>query len=126
MKIMQKDDVQAPAVDTHGVTVYELVGRTSLNPSQAHSLAHILIPSGKISTPHYHPEAEETFYILKGKAEVRIEDETALLLPGQCVRIPPPCWHSISNPGEEDLEFLAVCTPAWEIANSVFERKEPA
>ena len=123
MKIMQKDDVLTPAVDTHGVTVYELVGRTSSDPSLTHSLAHIVIPPGEVSTPHYHPEAEETFFILKGTAQMLIEDETAILLPGQCVRVPPPLWHSISNPGQDDLEFLAICTPAWEISNSVFKRE---
>ena len=33
--------------------------------------------------------------------------------PGDVVLIPPDCLQRITNPGEQDLVFLCVCTPRF-------------
>ncbi len=72
---------------------------------------------------HYHPEAEESYYILNGKARMLIGDEEMELERGHTVLIKAPIPHKIINISEEMLEFLAICIPAGEPTNSVYLEK---
>ncbi len=103
----------------HGEIVFEFFG-TAAGHSQAHSLAQIVIPPGKSSLKHYHPVAEESYYILCGTADLELDGETAALSPGDNVVIRAEQIHQIRNAGDVDLVFLAVCVPAWTPDNSVF------
>lgn len=109
-----------PIVSQHGEIVYELLGAAAAGATPRHSLAYIVIPPGKASLLHYHPEAEESYYILKGSAGILLGDEQSTIREGESVLIPSPMPHKIINTGEENLEFIAVCVPAWEPANSVY------
>ena len=82
-------------------------------------MAHLLIPPGKASLLPYHPEAEESYYIVSGKAHILIGEQESTISAGQIVLIPPKNLHQIRNIGEDDLEFLAICVPAWEPSNTV-------
>jgi mannose-6-phosphate isomerase-like protein (cupin superfamily) len=118
MHIYQKKDVHSPLVTEHGEVIYELIGRGVGETTERHSVAVVVIPPGKASLPHYHPQAEESYFILSGQARMILGDEEAILRPGQMVLIQAPKPHKIINIGEEDLEFLAICVPAWEPTNS--------
>lgn len=119
MHVLSKDTV-SPLVSQHGEVIYELIGRAVGESTERHSVAYVTIPSGKSSLLHYHPHAEESYYILQGTARLLLADEEAILVPGQVILIPPPKPHKIINVSETDLAFLAVCVPAWEPANTVF------
>jgi mannose-6-phosphate isomerase-like protein (cupin superfamily) len=108
-----------PIVSQHGEIVYELIGNAA-GATQRHSVAYVVIPPGKASLLHYHPEAEESYYILKGYGRILLGDEQETIKTGESVLIPSPKPHKIINIGEENLEFIAVCVPAWEPANSVY------
>jgi ethanolamine utilization protein EutQ len=118
MHIRGKDDCP-PVPSDHGETVYELLGNAA-GGADRHSLAHIELAPGKASLKHYHPEAEESYYILSGTARLVIDGETRTLVPGQAVAIPPPMAHQILNDGPDPLHFLAICAPAWTPDNSVY------
>lgn len=115
----------SPSVSAHGETIYELIGRGASAPAQGHSLAYVTLPPGKASLPHWHPVAEESYYILQGRARMMIAGEEAELSPGDAVLIPPTQRHQIYSIGEVDLAFLAICAPAWEPANSVYAEDAP-
>jgi mannose-6-phosphate isomerase-like protein (cupin superfamily) len=123
MNPMSREKAQ-PLISTHGEVVYELIGRTVAEPTERHSLAYVVIPPGKSSLLHWHPIAEESYYVLRGTGRFVLADEERILLPGEAVVIPPTKSHQISNSGDTDLEFLAVCVPAWEPANSVYPDTE--
>lgn len=118
MHIQNAKDITGHA-SAHGEIVYELFG-TAAGRSAAHSLAQIVIPPGKASRKHYHPEAEESYYILAGTAHLELDSEHATLTSGDSVVIRPPQVHQIRNAGSDDLVLLAVCVPAWTPDNSVF------
>jgi len=120
MHIFHKKDVDSPLVTEHGEIIYELIGREVGEATDRHSVAVVVIPPGKASLRHYHPETEESYFILKGQARMILDDEEAALAPGQAVLIQPPKPHKIINIGETDLEFLAICVPAWEPTNTVW------
>jgi mannose-6-phosphate isomerase-like protein (cupin superfamily) len=101
----------------HGEIIFELAGRTVGRRTANHSVAYAVIPPGKSSLPHFHPRAEESYYILSGKASVEIGSEVTIVLPGQLVLIPSSLPH---NKGETDLTFLVACAPAWEVLDVVW------
>jgi mannose-6-phosphate isomerase-like protein (cupin superfamily) len=119
MHILSKDKV-SPFSSQHGEIIYELIGRAVGESTDQHSVAYVIIPPGKSSLLHYHPHAEESYYILQGKGHILLADEDAVVVPGQAVLIPPPKPHKIVSIGETDLVFLAFCVPAWESTNTVF------
>lgn len=118
MQARQKKDI-APFISPNGEQVFELLGQ-AVGFGEQHSLAHVLIPPGKSSDKHYHPEVEESYYILKGQAELIIDEETLHMQPGQAIAILPNQTHQIFNHSDEDLEFLAICAPGWTPECSVF------
>ena len=79
-------------------------------------LVRVVMPKGGMHNFHRHPEMNEIIYILKGTAEQWVEGEKQILKPGYSVYINPNVVHATFNAGEDELEFLAILTPAsgWE------------
>jgi len=96
----------------HGEVVFELFGKAA-GGSLAHSLAQIVIPPGKTSLKHYHPVAEESYYILSGSAQMELEGDARPLGPGDSVIILPGQVHRITNASDSNVVLLAVCVPPW-------------
>lgn len=115
---IRKDQITHPFVAPHGEIVYELLGRAAAHKASLHSLAHILLPPGKASLRHHHLVSEESYYILKGQARMCVDGQEYTLGPGEACLILPPQVHQIFNIADEDLEFLAVCAPAWQPGDS--------
>jgi mannose-6-phosphate isomerase-like protein (cupin superfamily) len=119
MFIQSKDQILNPLAQPLGERVFELVGSSPRSGNaRLHSLAHILIPPGKSSARHYHKVSEETYYILAGQGRIVVDERETTLSPGQACLIVAPEVHQIFNDGEGDLEFLAVCAPAWSAEDS--------
>jgi mannose-6-phosphate isomerase-like protein (cupin superfamily) len=119
VNVVKKNDV-SPIESNHGEMIYELIGRGGGGTSERLSIAHVVIPSGKSSRLHSHPDAEESYYMMSGQAMFVLDGESTIIGPGQTVLIPPDKSHQITNIGSEDVEFLAICVPAWEPANSIY------
>jgi mannose-6-phosphate isomerase-like protein (cupin superfamily) len=83
------------------------------------SLAEARLPVGARTTPHYHPQTEEIYYILRGRGRMLMGDETAAVGPGDAIAIPPGARHQIENTGDETLVFLCCCAPGYEHADTV-------
>lgn len=126
MKIVRKEEIRDPFVnDATGETIYEMIGRPdALGGSKAHSFGHVVIPPGCSSRPHYHPIAEETYYILAGRARIAVAGEEHFPTPGDAVLIMPTERHQIFSVGDVNMEFIVVCAPAWEPTNSVYLDEE--
>jgi len=117
--IFNKDQVQNPIITPHGETIFELIGRAPQSGGvQTHSLAHIVISPGAASVPHHHGYTEESYYILRGTARLVLDEKEYDLHPGQACLIKTNQIHQIFNTGSSDLEFLAICAPAWSAEDS--------
>jgi len=77
------------------------------------SLAHMIAPAGW-SEPFQTPEFDEYTYIIRGKKQFIIEDEVVALEAGQSIRIDKNTRVQYSNPFEEECEYIAICTPAFD------------
>ena len=121
MWVASKEDVREPLESPAGELIYELIGAPERSGGAAkHSVAVIVIPPGKSSDRHYHLVSEETYYILRGTARMVIEGREFQLAAGQACLIRSMEQHQIWNGGLDDLEFIAVCAPAWDAKDSVF------
>ena len=119
MKVRKKSDIPSPLITPEGEVIYELIGKGDEGGGiSSHSIAQIQIPPGKSSALHYHRQIEESYYILKGEGWMEINQKEFVLKPGQTCFIQPGEVHRIMNRGDEDLEFLAFCVPAWEPEDS--------
>ena len=56
---------------------------------------------------HNHEDHEEVYYIIHGTGQIRIGSETAKFKDGDVIYIPQKSVHSITNDGNEMVEFLA-------------------
>lgn len=124
MFINTKSEISSPLTQPLGETVFELIGSSPTSGNaRLHSLAHILIPPGKSSSQHYHNVAEETYYILAGQGRMIVDGKEFTLSPGQACLICAPEVHQIFNDSDIDLEFLAICAPAWTPSDSFFNEE---
>ncbi|NJL85231.1 MAG: cupin domain-containing protein [Leptolyngbyaceae cyanobacterium SM1_1_3] len=81
-----------------------------------YSLAHAAVPVGQVSAPHA-LKTSEVYYILSGRGEMHIEQETQLVKPGDAIYIPPDARQFIRNCGSEPLVFICIVDPAWHQAD---------
>jgi mannose-6-phosphate isomerase-like protein (cupin superfamily) len=125
MDVFSKSTTPTKVTTASGEVIYEVVGRTVGVRTARHSVAHVVIPQGKSAFRHYHPESEESYYVIQGTAWMEIDDEVRTLSPGDAVLIPARSVHKISNRNEEDLIFIVVCVPAWEPTNTVWLEGAP-
>lgn len=77
------------------------------------SLAEARVSPGRSTEEHFHPEAEEIYYVLEGKGKIRIEGDENEIGPGDGIAILPGKRHKVWNTGQSDLVFLCCCSPAY-------------
>ena len=95
-----------------GKVIEERHGLATTNNS-AISIAHMIAPPGW-SEPFQTPEFDEYTYIIKGKKQFIIEDETIVLEAGQSIKIEKNTRVQYSNPFDEPCEYIAICKPAFD------------
>jgi len=78
------------------------------------SLAEARLAPGCSTEAHHHVAAEEIYYVLEGRASMRLGAETRTVGPGDAIAIPPGTVHQITNIGSTVLKFLCCCAPAYE------------
>ena len=78
------------------------------------SLAEARLPVGGATQEHFHPRAEEIYFITHGTGKMWIENETLDVKVGDAIAIPPGLKHKLWNTGNEVLRLLCCCAPAYE------------
>lgn len=78
------------------------------------SLARSRVEPGRTTAWHALGGTVERYVILEGRGTVEIGDlPPGPVGPGDVVIIPPGCRQRITNTGDADLVFLAVCSPRF-------------
>lgn len=70
------------------------------------------MPAKTAETTHYHNQAQQFFYILKGVARFEINDTYVDVVAGEGIHIKPGQHHRIINDTEVDLEFILCSQPS--------------
>ena len=101
-------------------TVYEMIGCSDKTGStKHHNIVQVLIPAGHSGGAHYHKLAEETYYILKGEADIVIDGYSIKATPGMIISILPNEIHDVINNTDNDFELLAISAPAFSPEDSI-------
>ena len=101
-----------------GPRAFEYVGRHA-GGTERYSLMEVALAAGSGTPSHYHREAEETLYFLRGIGAVTVGPRTFQVIPEQAVFIPAAIPHQIRNTGDKEMVYLAVCQPAWSSEDTV-------
>jgi mannose-6-phosphate isomerase-like protein (cupin superfamily) len=105
--------ISSPLANPWGETIYGLIGKYGISYSDYHSMDLCKFGIGKRNGLHYHVDMEESYTIIKGKGLMRLGNTEFEVSIGDTVHIPPKTAHSILNIGDEDLEVMCACAPAW-------------
>ena len=117
MDVKNLDELSA-FITKDGSEIRELLAyRNSAIRNQ--SLAEACLPVGASTQEHYHPKAEEIYYITQGMGRMRIEDELCDVKPGDAIAIQPGQKHKLWNTGGEVLRLLCCCAPAYEHSDTI-------
>ena len=121
MDIKNLNDVPA-FITKDGSEIRELLAyRNSSIRNQ--SLAEARLPVGASTQEHYHPLAEEIYFITAGTGRIRIEGEEREVGVGEAIAIPPGRRHKLWNTGSDVLKLLCCCAPAYEHTDTVITEK---
>lgn len=78
------------------------------------SIARARVPPGVTTRWHRVVDTLERYVILDGSARVEVGDWPPQdVQAGDVVLIPPSCRQRITNTGDSDLVFLALCAPRF-------------
>lgn len=81
------------------------------------SIARARVLPGQSTCLHSLSGTVERYLILQGKGRFSSGDKRVAVTMGQTVYIPANAPQSIENTGEDDLVFLAICTPRFKPEN---------
>lgn len=115
--------------------------------SKTVAAAHVIVEPHGIREMHWHPNADEWSFFIRGRARITIfaSSNTARTfdyLPGDVGIVPKNMGHYVENIGDEDLEFLEIfkapkfedfsleqwlaTTPKRNVAEHLFQTHEKA
>ena len=77
------------------------------------SIARARVRPGVTTRWHRLADTTERYVVLSGAGKVEVGDLAQTVAPGDVVLIPPGCRQRITGLGNEDLVFLAICTPRF-------------
>jgi mannose-6-phosphate isomerase-like protein (cupin superfamily) len=78
------------------------------------SIARARVEPGRTTRWHRLCAITERYVILEGEGRMEVGDQVAQVVsPGDVVVIPPDTSQRISNRGDIDLVFLAICSPRF-------------
>lgn len=77
------------------------------------SIAHMIVPP-HWAEPFQTPEFEEYTFIISGKKQFIIDNETIILEAGHSIKIEANTRVQYSNPFDTSCEYIAICKPAFD------------
>lgn len=81
------------------------------------SVARARVEPGRTTRWHRLEATTERYVVLEGRGRAEVGDRARNVQPGDVIVIAPGMPQRISNTGDADLVFLAVCTPRFEPTN---------
>jgi len=80
--------------------------------SESLSIKQETMPPNSQEQLHFHKNAQQFFFILKGKATFIVDEEVFEVIENSGFHITPSKKHLIKNQSDFDLEFLVISNPS--------------
>lgn len=85
---------------------------TNVVPAEHFTLSNMILPAGAEGPMHLHTDAEEVFFVLRGRIKVMVEQDgeywEAELGERDCISVPPGVYRGEANIGEEDAIMMVM------------------
>lgn len=81
---------------------------TVLDDSVSHKVKRIEVRPGRRLSYQRHQHRAEHWFVVRGSAEVTLDDEVRDVSAGEAIDIPRRSAHRIANTGSEELVFIEV------------------
>lgn len=81
------------------------------DPEAGYCLVDGLVAPGGGAPPNRHPTDDEAFYVLEGRFEFQVGDETRIAGPGEFVRVPRGAVHAFRNIDPTPSRLLTLNAP---------------
>ncbi|MHC1764164.1 MAG: cupin domain-containing protein [Verrucomicrobiia bacterium] len=114
-----------PFITKDGSEIRELLAHRN-SSIRNQSLAEARLQVGGATQEHYHPVAEEIYYITHGTGRIRIEGDLREVGVGDAIAIRPGQKHKLWNTGNEPLRLLCCCAPAYEHSDTIVTENNPS
>jgi len=81
-------------------------------PAEHFTLSNMIIPAGCEGPMHLHTDAEEVFFVLRGRVKVMVEQNgeyfETVLGERDCISIPPGVYRGEANIGDEEALMMVM------------------
>ncbi len=120
---MEKYFLTKDAVETEHLPrgIHHWLSKPDTTGSEQLITVRVEVEAGNGHPFHRHPDMEEIIYILSGKAEQWLEEESRILTKDEAVFIPENMIHATYNGGDEPLIFLAILSPAKDLEGGMVD-----
>ena len=79
-----------------------------INPTKELATGFATFQTGNGHDKHYHPNAEEVIYVVRGQSQQGLKDQVFEMKAGDSIHIPKGAIHWTKNVGKSELEILVV------------------
>jgi len=91
-----------------------IVGRHEKHGSaKHHTVAVVELALDATSDEHFHKEREESYLVVSGNGEARIDGQIYSLKVGDLISAAPAQRHQFKNIGSESFRYAVITAPCW-------------
>jgi mannose-1-phosphate guanylyltransferase len=113
VKRLKSDERTAPLTETHRTCYRPWGGYSSLAMGERFQVKRLFVKPGKQLSLQKHHHRSEHWVVVRGTAEVTVDDNVQMLGENQSVYIPQGAVHRLANPGKILLELIEVQTGSY-------------
>ena len=94
-----------------------VVGGVSPVQAKNFAMGYVTLEANGGQVPWHNQEQEEVYFLIKGKAEMCLGEEIAVLEEGQAAYIPSGIFHQITNLSNEPSIMIYCYGPSGDVAH---------
>jgi len=113
VKQLEANSKTAALTRTHKTTYRPWGGYSSVLNGERFQVKRLFVKSGKKLSLQKHHHRSEHWVVVRGTAEVQIDERTMILRENESVYIPQGAVHRLYNPGKILLELIEVQTGSY-------------
>lgn len=113
VKTLSADPETRPLTQTHQTCYRPWGGYASMFTGERFQVKRLFVKPGKSLSLQKHHHRSEHWVVVRGTAQVQINDETSTLRENESAYIPQGAVHRLSNPGKILLELIEVQTGSY-------------
>ena len=113
VKVLKNDERTAPLTETHRTCYRPWGGYSSLAMGERFQVKRLFVKPGKQLSLQKHHHRSEHWVVVRGTAEVTVDDKVQMLGENQSVYIPQGAVHRLANHGKILLELIEVQTGSY-------------